>query len=109
VNSCAALKRRLSLGLGLGLGSALALGAWQRAHAAGSRAAKEPRFADAEKLLSQSVDEARRLSELSPLLGRSLLDLGELYRTEGRHSEARGTQPEAAGLPSPIIAPGRRI
>src|SRR5437660_1757534 len=90
----------LSLWLGLAVASAGAQEAWQRVHEAGSRAAKEARFADAEKLLSQSVREARHLSELSPLLARSLLDLAEVYRTEGRYTEAQPCYEEALKIDS---------
>ena len=57
--------------------------AWERDHEAGAKAAKGAHFAEAEKLLLRSADEARQAGAVTPLLARSLLDLGEVYRSEG--------------------------
>jgi hypothetical protein len=53
---------------------------------------------EAEKLLSDSVEEARRQAAVSPLLARSLADLAEVYRTEGKYSQAQAAYEEALQL-----------
>jgi tetratricopeptide (TPR) repeat protein len=69
--------------------------AWERDHEDGVKAARAAHFADAEKLLSQSADEARKDGAVNPLLARSLLDLGEVYRSEGKYSEAQSCYDQA--------------
>jgi tetratricopeptide (TPR) repeat protein len=69
--------------------------AWEQAHEAGAKAAKQAHFAEAERLLLRSEQEARRAGETSPLLARSLLDLAEVYRTEGKYSGAQPRYEEA--------------
>jgi tetratricopeptide (TPR) repeat protein len=84
------------LGLCLTLvGAALAQEAWQQAHEAGVKAAKEARFAAAEKLLSQSIRQTRSSGTINALLARSLLDLAEVYRTEGKYAQAQPCYEEA--------------
>jgi hypothetical protein len=69
--------------------------AWERDHEAGAKAAKGAHFAEAEKLLSRSADETRQTGAVTPLLARSLLDLGEVYRSEGKYSSAQSCCDEA--------------
>ena len=90
--------RRISLALLLvlmSLGTTLAQEQWEKDHEGGVKAAKEARFAVAEELLLKSATEARRDAQVSPLLGRSLLDLAEVYRTEGKYGEAQANYDES--------------
>src|SRR5262245_41595665 len=68
---------------------------WEQTHEAGVKASKESRFADAEKLLGQSLQIAHRSTSLAPFLGRNLIDLAEVYRTEGKYGEAQPLYEEA--------------
>jgi tetratricopeptide (TPR) repeat protein len=69
--------------------------AWERDHEAGAKAAKAAQFVEAEGLLLRSADEARKAATVSPLLARSLLDLGEVYRSEGKYAPAQSCYGEA--------------
>src|ERR1700693_1961772 len=69
--------------------------AWERDHEAGVKAAKAAHFYEAEGLLLRSADDARKTSAVSPLLARSLLDLGEVYRSEGKYAPAQSSYGEA--------------
>ena len=84
---------------------------WERAHETGVQAAAQSHFSEAEKLLSQSLTIARRSAQVSPLVARSLLDLAEVYRTEGKYGEAEPLYQQASevstrqyGESSPEIA-----
>src|SRR4051812_24461383 len=68
---------------------------WESVHDAGVKASKESRFPEAEKLLAQSLDIARHSSEMSPILGRNLIDMAEVYRTEGKYGQAQPLYEEA--------------
>ena len=90
------LRRTLIACLVGGIGIAVAAQTtWERDHGAGVKAAKAAHFGEAEKLLSDSVEEARRQAAVSPLLARSLVELAEVYRTEGKYSQAQGANEEA--------------
>lgn len=87
---------------------------WQREHNSGAKAAKAANFAEAEKLLSQSADEARKAGNAN-LLARSLLDLAEVYRSEGKYTPSQTAYNEALqlytkqdGAESPAVAEVRR-
>ena len=69
--------------------------AWERDHEAGAKAAKAAHFVEAEGLLLRSADEARKTATAAPLLARSLLDLGEVYRSEGKYAPAQSCYAEA--------------
>src|SRR5882672_6003123 len=69
--------------------------AWEHLHESGVKAAREVRFADAERLLFGSVTEARKNGAINRLLARSLLDLAEVYRTEGKYDLAQPCYAEA--------------
>jgi len=68
--------------------------AWERDHEAGVKAAKAAHFSEAEGLLLGSADQARKTAT-APLLARSLLDLGEVYRSEGKYAPAQSCYVEA--------------
>ena len=83
---------------------------WQREHNSGAKAAKAANFAEAETLLSQSADEARKAGNAN-LLARSLVDLAEVYRSEGKYTPSQTTYNEALqlytkqdGAESPAVA-----
>src|SRR5205823_2426546 len=69
--------------------------AWERDHDAGVKAAKAAQFSEAEGLLLRSADEARKTATAASLLARSLLDLGEVYRSEGKYAPAQSCYAEA--------------
>ena len=73
---------------------------WNKVHEAGMKATRESRFADAEKSLSQSLTIARHAPELVIVLGRNLIDLAEVYRTEGKYGEAQPLYEEALKVDS---------
>ena len=87
---------------------------WQREHNSGAKAAKAANFAEAETLLSRSADEARKAGNAN-LLARSLLDIGEVYRSEGKYTPSQTAYNEALqlytkqdGAESPAVAEVRR-
>ena len=69
--------------------------AWERDHEAGAKAGEAAHFVEAEGLLLRSADEARKTATAAPLLARSLLDLGEVYRSEGKYAPAQSCYAEA--------------
>jgi tetratricopeptide (TPR) repeat protein len=67
---------------------------WQKAHEAGVKAAKGAQLAEAENYLTRSVAKARGDKNAAPLV-RSLVDLGQVFRSEGKFGQAQASYDEA--------------
>ena len=61
---------------------------WKPTEEKAARAAKEANFAEAEQLLATNLKYAETLSPKDPRRPRTLLDLAEVYRAEGKYPEA---------------------
>jgi len=61
---------------------------WKATEEAAARAGKAPQFDEAEKKLSANLKFAETLPAKDPRRPRTLFDLAEIYRAEGKHSEA---------------------
>src|SRR5262245_24700048 len=84
---------------------------WDDLRSQGTKARKEARYDDAERLLRAAREEARRLESDDRLLV-SLSDLAELFQAQGRYSEAEEPltraltlKQKALGFSSPEIVP----
>ena len=62
-------------------------GRWKASETAAAKAAKSTHFAEAEKLLSANLGLAETFARKDPRHARTLFDLAEVYRAEGKYSE----------------------
>jgi tetratricopeptide (TPR) repeat protein len=82
---------------------------WQRYMEAAQRAWEQGRLSGAEQWLQEAVHEAEQQDPKSPQLARALTALAEVYRKQGRESEARALAPRIDALTRASAADGPSV
>src|SRR3989442_11214098 len=71
---------------------------WKKYNDAGQEAYREGRYVDAERLLLSAIEEAKKLGGQDPRLATSSNNLGELYRVQGKYSQAESLYQTALAI-----------
>src|SRR5260370_6088307 len=67
--------------------TAAAQDSWKVTEMAAAKAAKQAHFAETERLLTTNLKVAEKLSPKDPRLPRTLLDLAQIFRAQGKYSD----------------------
>jgi tetratricopeptide (TPR) repeat protein len=68
---------------------------WKNTEDSAATASRSAKYADAEKLLLSNLNIAHKLGTNDPRLPRTMLDLAEVYRAEGKYSDALANYEQA--------------
>src|SRR5574337_1170216 len=78
---------------------------WQRYKAAGSEAAQQGRYEEAERLLRAGLDQAGQFGSLDPRLADSLNQLAVLYATQHQYAQAEPLFQRSLGVSVAALGP----